>query len=295
MRKLLHTIANAESAVAGINRRNIDLIYPNNPRKEFRIADDKVLFKQTLSGRGVPVPSTYAIIEHLWEVDSKLHELDRQESLVIKPARGSGGKGILILRRNRQGWITPDGKHINRELLRMHVASILYGAYSHDRADRVIAEEMLIPDPFHHQIYDKGIPDIRIIMHQDRPVMAMLRIPTSHSRGKANLHQGAIGIGIDIHTGELGEGVYKGRLIQVHPDSGARFSGMKLPHWDALIRISCQTASLVPLKFLGIDLILDARRGPLVIEINARPGLQIQNANKQGLLEVLENNKRNRP
>lgn len=295
MRKLVHTIAKAESVVAGINRRNIELIYPNNPRKEFRIADDKILFKQTLSGHHVPVPSTYAIIEHLWEVDTRLKELESQESLVIKPARGSGGKGILILRRNLKGWITPDGKHLDREHLRMHIASILYGAYSHDRADRVIAEELLIPDPFHHRIYDKGIPDIRIIMYHERPVMAMLRVPTSHSRGKANLHQGAIGIGIDIETGELGEGVYKGTLIQAHPDSGARFSGMKFPRWDALIGISCQTATLVPLKFLGIDLILDSSRGPLVIEINARPGLQIQNANKQGLLEVLEKTNSNRP
>ena len=295
MRKIVHTIANTESRVVGINRRNIDLIYPNNPRKEFQIADDKVFFKQTLSKQDVPVPTTYAIIEHLWEVDSKLKELESLESLVIKPARGSGGQGIMILHKNKKGWLSLDGKHINQEQLRMHMASILYGAYSHDRADKVIVEEMLTPDPFHHRIYDSGIPDIRIIMYQDRPVMAMLRVPTSHSRGKANLHQGAIGIGIDMDRGELGEGVYKGRLIQVHPDSGVRFSGMKLPHWGELIRISCQTASLVPLKFLGIDLILDSRHGPLVIEINARPGLQIQNANRQGLMEILENTKSSRP
>jgi alpha-L-glutamate ligase-like protein len=167
------------------------------------------------------------------------------------------------------------------------MADILYGAYSHDHADRVIVEEKIVPHPFFHEIYPVGIPDIRLIFHNDQPIQGMLRIPTRKSQGKANLHQGAFGIGIDLDSGVLGHGIRKNRKLDVHPDSGIRFSGMKIPDWHRFMEISSRTAELVPLKFLGIDLIMDRERGPLVIEINARPGLQIQNANGTGLLDTV--------
>ncbi|HBZ98517.1 MAG TPA: alpha-L-glutamate ligase-like protein, partial [Pseudomonas sp.] len=40
------------------------------------------------------------------------------------------------------------------------------------------------------------VPDIRIIVLMGYPIMAMLRLPTRQSGGKANLHQGAIGVGV---------------------------------------------------------------------------------------------------
>jgi alpha-L-glutamate ligase-like protein len=157
-----------------------------------------------------------------------------------------------------------------------------------------MVEERLVPHPFFQEIYDRGIPDVRVIVHRDIPVMAMLRIPTRRSRGKANLHQGALGIGINLESGELGESVYKNKRIRAHPDSGVVFTGRIIPNWEAFLNISVQVAPLVPLKYLGVDLIMDEHRGPLVIEINARPGLQIQNSNGSGLVFPLEKNKGNK-
>jgi alpha-L-glutamate ligase-like protein len=278
----------AQEHIMGINRRNIEYIYRLNPRREFRLADDKALSKSLMESNRVPVPSTFATIEHLWEMDDLLNSLEGLDQFVIKPSMGSGGNGILICAKNGRGWNTPDGKIYDRERIKMHLASILYGAYSHDHADKAIVEERLVPHPFFSQIYHAGIPDVRIIVHRDVPVMAMLRVPTHRSKGKANLHQGALGIGIDLNTGELGEGMYKHKQIQTHPDSGVRFKGMRIPEWEDFVAISKQAAKLVPLKYLGVDLIMDEQRGPLVIEINARPGLQIQNSNRLGLLGPLE-------
>ncbi|MEN8228475.1 MAG: sugar-transfer associated ATP-grasp domain-containing protein [Bacteroidota bacterium] len=288
IRKYLRKIEKAQSTVVGINRRNIEFIYPNNNREDYRIADDKALCKTLLQNEKIPVPETYTLIEHLWEVDEKLLVLDTLENFVVKPSMGSGGNGILILQKHAGGWITPDGSPYNRERLIMHMAGILYGAYSQDHADKVIVEERLVPHPFFSDIYEKGIPDIRVIVKHDNPVMAMLRIPTRISKGKANLHQGATGIGIEMESGRLGYGTYKNRRITAHPDSGVEFRGLVIPQWKEMVTISKNTAGLVPLKFLGIDIILDAQTGPLVIEINARPGLQIQNSNSMGLLEALE-------
>ncbi len=288
MRKYLQKISNAQANVMGINRRNIDFIYPNNHRKDYKLADDKSLSKSILEEHRVPVPRTYVLIEHLWEMEEKMKILEKLDTFVVKPAMGSGGNGILILQKEQTGWIAPDGKFYQRERLKMHMAGILYGAYSHDHADKVIVEERLVPHHFFRNIYDIGIPDIRLIVHQHLPVMAMLRIPTRSSRGKANLHQGALGIGIELETGCLGYGVYKQKQIRAHPDSGTEFRGLVIPEWKSFVSIGKLTASLVPLKYLGIDIILDEHLGPLVIEINARPGLQIQNSNGMGLIKALE-------
>jgi len=289
MKKNLQTILKAQERVMGINRRNISYVYPLNPRVEQKLANDKALSKTIMEEHGIPVPRTYAIIEHLWELDSKLEKIESLENFVVKPSMGSGGNGILILEKSGKGWITPDGKSYQLERLRLHIAAILYGAYSHDHADKAILEERLAPHQFLKKIYDTGIPDIRVIVHRDIPVMAMLRVPTLRSKGKANLHQGALGIGVDLESGRLGYGIHKKKKIQVHPDSGTLFSGLMIPEWNRLLTISRQTASIIPLKYLGVDIILDEQHGPLVIEINARPGLQIQNSNSMGLLEVLEN------
>jgi len=295
MRKYLPYIWKAQDHIMGINRRNIEYVYPLNPRSEQKLANDKALSKILLEEKGIPVPRTYTIIEHLWELEQKLGTLEHLDSVVVKPSLGSGGNGILILLKHIHGWSTPDGKAMSVDRLKMHIATILYGAYSHDHADKAILEEKLSPHPFFRNIYDIGIPDVRVIVHRDTPVMAMLRIPTVRSKGKANLHQGAIGIGIDLETGSLGYGFHRQDRIEAHPDSGNVFRGLVIPDWHRFLDISRQTAGLVPLKYLGVDIILDEKKGPLVIEINARPGLQIQNSNLRGLLEVLANQSYDNP
>lgn len=42
------------------------------------------------------------------------------------------------------------------------------------------------------------------------------------------------------------------------------------------------------LGYIGVDIVLDRDLGPLVLELNARPGLSIQLANKIGLLPRLQ-------
>jgi len=43
-----------------------------------------------------------------------------------------------------------------------------------------------------------GLPDIRVIVYNRIPIVAMLRIPSKYSDGKANLHLGAYAAGIDL-------------------------------------------------------------------------------------------------
>ena len=45
---------------------------------------------------------------------------------------------------------------------------------------------------------------------------------------------------------------------------------------------------LAPLGYLGVDIVLDRELGPMMLELNARPGLAIQIANNQGLAPILQ-------
>jgi hypothetical protein len=47
-------------------------------------------------------------------------------------------------------------------------------------------------------------------------------------------------------------------------------------------------AEAVGLGYLGVDIVVDAAAGPLLLEANARPGLAIQTANGLGLVPCLD-------
>ena len=117
--------------------------------------------------------------------------------------------------------------------------------------------------------------------------MAMVRLPTRTSDGRANLHQGAIGAGIDIATGRTLTAVMNNKIILEHPDTGNDVTNVEVPNWDTLLRLASSCYELTSLGYQGVDIVLDRDLGPLILELNARPGLNIQIANNAGLLSRL--------
>jgi alpha-L-glutamate ligase-like protein len=274
-------------AVMSINRRNVEYVYAWNRRRFFRYADDKVLAKQVMQQHDIPVPATFGCIRGMGDITEAWREVSRKQHLVIKPARGRAGGGILVLEKLSGGWKTPSGRRLdNREVVN-RIADIIFGNFSLGISDTALIEERLWQHQLFDDIYSGGIADIRVIVFRGRPVMAMSRVPTRASDGKANLHQGALGIGIDLNSGMLNGGSIKGTPVDRHPDSGMDFCGRQVPCWDEVIAVSKRAGEVFPLKYLGVDLVLDKSRGPVVMEINARPGLEIQNVNRCGLLTRL--------
>jgi alpha-L-glutamate ligase-like protein len=113
--------------------------------------------------------------------------------------------------------------------------------------------------------------------------MAMVRLPTRLSDGKANLHQGAIGVGIDIPTGLTRRGVWGNEIIREHPDTERSIVGIEIPKWAELLEMASRCYELSGLGYVGVDFVLDHSKGPMILELNARPGLAIQIANGNGL------------
>ncbi|GAA3593928.1 sugar-transfer associated ATP-grasp domain-containing protein [Flavivirga amylovorans] len=293
MRRDLFTIKNRRG-VMGLNQRNIELIYPNNKRKHYQLADNKVKAKAILHNNYIACAETYAVIERVSDIKNKWEQCKTYKSMAVKPANGSGGGGILILKKDANSNWRNGGEPITETQIFQHITSIVSGFYSMNSQDSCLIEECIVPHPFFAEIYDEGVPDFRVITLKGQPIMAMLRMPTSKSNGKANLHQNGVGIGVDINKGVLTQ-TYDGRqYLDCHPDNPIPIKGKPIPYWEELIKLSIDTAKVFPLDYLGIDLVIDAKKGPQIMEVNVRPGLGIQLVNQMGLGDAIKLNYKNK-
>jgi hypothetical protein len=82
--------------------------------------------------------------------------------------------------------------------------------------------------------------------------------------------------------------VHHGVSVTRHPDLDTDLLGLYIPGWDQLLEMATKGYEMTGLGYLGADLIVDEARGPVIIELNARPGLAIQLANATGLRHRLE-------
>ena len=273
------------NGVLGINARNANYILEYNERRNYPLVDDKALTKQLALKHHVAVPDLYGMIEIQRQVATLPEILSAHDDFVIKPANGSQGEGILVITGRTEGlYRKVDGALVTDDDLKFLVTNILSGIYSlGGQPDKALIEYRVKFDPVFEDIAYRGVPDVRIIIFRGVPVMAMVRLPTRMSDGKANLHRGCIGAGIDISTGRTLTAVWRNSIVTVHPDTGNPVSGVEIPQWARLLEIAAGAYEMTNLGYQGIDLVLDRERGPLLLELNARPGLNIQIANREGL------------
>jgi alpha-L-glutamate ligase-like protein len=173
--------------------------------------------------------------------------------------------------------------------LAAHASDVLAGAYARStHSDEVLIEYRVQADPELGAISYRGVPDVRVLVFRGVPVQAMIRLPTRASDGRANLHMGGMAAGIDLATGVTTQGILGGRATRLHPDLQCEVGGRRVPQWDRMLQIAARCYDAIPLGYLGVDVVLDAVLGPLVLELNARPGLTIQLANRRGLRPRME-------
>ena len=275
--------------ILGMNKRNGDFIAKYNSRSKYPLVDDKVQTKRLAEQAGLAVPKLYGIVKIEKDIPPLVKQLEDYGDFVIKPAHGSGGEGILVITGTSQhGFRKSSGQILSQDGLVLHISNILSGMYSlGGLPDVALVEQRVRFDPVFADISYQGVPDIRTIVLKGVPVMSMLRLPTHVSDGKANLHQGAIGVGIDLKTGKTLGGVMHEQFITQHPDTGFSITDVQIPNWDLILDLTAQCYDLVGLGYIGVDIILDQHHGPLMLEMNARPGLSIQIANQCGLLTRL--------
>mgnify|MGYP001322684843 CR=1 FL=1 len=280
----------AQTGVLGLNRRNGDYIMRFNPRRLYPLVDDKLRTKQLALQAGIAVPDLYGVIETQHDIRKLSQIVAGHDEFALKPAHGSAGDGIVVISgRSGARYRAIGGSLLDQEELSHHLSNAINGQFSLGGVpDVVIVEAMVHFSNLFERVSFQGVPDVRVIVFCGYPVMAMVRLPTRTSHGKANLHQGAVGAGIDIASGITLDGVIGSDVVTHHPDTMHPIAGLEIPDWETILDISSRCYDITGLGYIGVDIVLDGNRGPLVLELNARPGLAIQIANRQGLLRRLQ-------
>lgn len=275
--------------ILGMNRRNAACILDHNPRRLYPLVDNKLRLQELCDPIGVPTPKLYGVVGYHSMLNRVPEILGKHADLVIKPSCGSAGRGIMVLAgRSDSGFLRHNGERIRLDEIRQHLSDILSGRYSlGGRPDQALLQQRVRLHPAFQYVSWQGIPDVRVIVYRHKPAMAMLRLPTKESNGRANLHQGGIATGIDLATGVTHHAVQNNRFIEKHPDTGRSIMGMRVPYWGEILILAEKVAGAVGLGYLGVDIVIDVESGPLLLEANARPGLAIQLANGHGLIPRL--------
>ncbi|MCX7116869.1 MAG: alpha-L-glutamate ligase-like protein [Legionellales bacterium] len=241
-----------KGGVLSINQRNSDYVLRYNRRLLYPLVDDKLKTKRLALQAGIAVPPLYELIDSEHQIRKLEEILAPYSDFVIKPARGAGGDGIIVISEKVLGrYRQINGRLVTLQELSYHLSCLLSGAYSLG-----------------------GHPDYAIIEHRVivDPVFADVS------------YEGAIGIGVNIATGLTLGGVFHNETIDVHPDTLKPIVDIQVPFWDKILEIAASCYELTGLGYLGVDIVLDKVHGPLMLELNARPGLNIQIANREGAL-----------
>jgi alpha-L-glutamate ligase-like protein len=280
----------SDAGVLGLNRRNSDYILKFNPRRLYPLVDDKLQTKRLALDAGIAVPELYGVIETQHDIRRLSGIVAAHDEFALKPAHGSAGDGIVLISgRGGTRYRTISGPLLAEDELEHHLSNAINGQFSLGGVQDVVIVEALVHfSNLFERVSFQGVPDIRVIVFRGIPVMAMVRLPTRTSHGKANLHQGAVGVGIDLANGSTLDGVIGYDVVTHHPDTMYSIAGLSIPDWDTILDIAARCHDITGLGYIGVDIVLDRDRGPLVLELNARPGLTIQIANRQGLLRRLQ-------
>ncbi len=271
------------------NARNLQYIKWWNFTIDKKIADSKLKTKEFLKNKNIPVPETLYIIEKNEDIKENILET-LEPPFVIKPNNWYGWKWIVIFEKKDSLWnlVSSNWKTYTKKKLLNYFSYILDWFFSLSwKRDKVLIEKKIILSNEIELLWKFGLPDIRVIVYNMVPVMAMLRVPTKESSWKANLHAGACWVWIDIGTWKLTFITKKSKIIKSIPWIwDVRW--IKLPDWKKILELAVNVQKTTGIKYLWCDVVLDEKMWPLLLEMNIRAWLEVQVSNLAPLKSRLD-------
>lgn len=271
------------------NSRNLEYIKEYNWELARRLADSKLKTKDFLQKKWVKVALNIAILFKHEELNNDLF-LKLDPPFVIKPNNGYWWKWIIIIDKKDSLWnyVSSHQKIYSKKSLIYHFSNIIDWFYSISwLRDKVIIEKKIILNHEIDLLWKFGLPDIRVIVFNMVPVMAMLRVPTKESDWKANLHAWACWVWIDIWTWKLTYMTRYSKIIKSIPNIWD-VRGIKIPYWNEILTLAVKVQQVTWIWYLWCDIVLDDKEWPLLLEMNIRSWLEVQVANMAALKSRLE-------
>jgi len=247
----------------GQNARNLNYILEHNDEDSKILADSKLKTKDFLSKKWISVSPSIAIVKDIIELDS-FDFFSLPLPFVIKPNQWYWGKWIIIIDKiEDEFFIWNDNTKYSQLDLKKHSEEILQWFYSLSwNRDKVIFERKIV---LHHSIellWKFWLPDVRIIVFNLVPVMAMLRVPTQNSKWKANLHMWACWVWIDIWTWKLTNINQFGKSIKSIPWIWD-VRNIELPFWQEILLLASKVQNVTSIWYVWCDIVLDDIKWPI--------------------------------
>ena len=99
-----------KNGVLGMNRRNVGFVNRYNKRSLYPSVDDKLKTKLLAEKAGIAVPKLYGVVRIHHQIKELPQLLEKYSEFVIKPSKGSAGKGILVIvDRKKNAFLKPSG------------------------------------------------------------------------------------------------------------------------------------------------------------------------------------------
>lgn len=258
------------------------LLFPKSFKDRNILCEDKKVAHIFNTGLNIPQPKSLLFIDNKKLLSPNLESINEFDfnkiisestanKIFVKPTFGIGGKGIEVFNKDK----------INN----LFFNDNLKVALNWDYISRIIQNDYVIQEGVNqHKIMDNIYPysvnTFRIVTELKNSnvtiLFALLRMGCGGMQID-NASSGGIYIKIDSKTGELGKIAIADNRKEYthHPDTLFKFENYKIPVWNDIIEFAKEIANkYAPIKYIGWD-IAYSTNGPILIEGNNGPGIEI--------------------
>ncbi len=236
------------------------------------ILRDKFLFGQFASSLGIPTPKNLALLD-----EKSVTWLDRNETVALESLAETNVPGLNGFCKLFDGMQGDNAFPLRIDRGRFFVAEkpISLDGLRTRLAGRFLFQQRIDQHPLMSELNSSSVNTLRLISfcsdHQATVLHGVLRVGVKHSNVD-NWAAGGLIVSIDLERGELrGEGFFRpgaGVRTAVHPDSGIRFDGFKLPQFAAAMAMVKRLHEYLPhIHSIGWDVAISTD-GPVIIEGN---------------------------
>ncbi len=257
-----------------------NLFYPHSYKDYGIFSDDKIVTAAMLQAYDVAQPKLLFSYEKeqffnpanarvaAAEINAII-EASQSLKIFLKPSFGSGGKGILVFEKKEGKYVNSNNEPLNADFFIRE----LKGAFYFVQQGLVHSAEM-------SRIYPNSINTFRIVTEYKNGEAKILFAIFRMGQGGKNLDNASSGglyLKVDIDTGMMSDHAlsFSRDIYTTHPDTGFTFKGAQLECWEEIKSFVLLTAKKFrKLRYIGWDVAF-TNEGPVVIEINKRPGVGI--------------------